>query len=78
MKSEIVKTKSKPEFVKEEHLKFLDGLRESGAVNMFGAGQELDVEFPELSEGRTGRFHSSNKARAVLDYWMETFEERHP
>lgn len=33
----------------QEHLEFLDDLRESGATNMFGAVPYLRREFPELS-----------------------------
>lgn len=57
----------KPEIVTEEYLEYLDGLRESGSINMFGAT-------PYLSE----MFDLSIKdARAVLSYWMQTFSERH-
>lgn len=55
---------SKQEFITNEHLEYLDGLRESGATNMFGAGCHLMLTFPELNE---------NKARIILSYWMETF-----
>ena len=62
----------KPEFVTEEHLEFLDRLRESGITNMFGGVSWLvnhvwkneDLDRP--------------KARKVLSYWMDTFDERHP
>ena len=58
----------KPTFVKEEHLEFLDGLRESGVTNMYGATPYVQDEFPELTKGQ---------ARKVLTYWMKTFGERH-
>lgn len=32
---------NRPEIVTEEHLKFLDRLRESGATNMYGASPYL-------------------------------------
>lgn len=51
----------------EEHLVFLDELRESGITNMFGAG-------PYLQETRDLDAHT---ARKVLVYWMETFSQRH-
>lgn len=58
----------KPNFVTEEHLEYLDDLRESGVTNMFGATPYLMAEFPELSK---------QEARKVLTYWMETFSTRH-
>lgn len=58
----------RPDFVKEEHLTFLDELRESGVVNMFGAGEYIVDEFIvdefELDKAM---------ARQVLAYWMKTF-----
>jgi hypothetical protein len=57
----------KPTCCTEEHLRFLDQLRESGATNMFGAAPYL-VEMYGLSKA---------DARAVLTHWMETFGERH-
>ncbi len=66
-----------PPFVTEEHLIFLDELRDSGDTNMYGAGAYLDSEFPELSDD-TPSFHSSQKARDILAYWMKSFTERHP
>ena len=59
----------RPDVVEEEHLIFLDDLRERGATNMFGAGSYLQEQFPELG---------SNVARGILTYWMESFSERHP
>ena len=59
----------RPEIVDEEHLEYLDDLRESGVTNMYGAAQYLVEDFPELSE---------SDARAVLTYWMRSFSERYP
>lgn len=59
----------KLEFVKEEHLDYLDFLRESGATNMFGAAPYVRAWFPELTKGQAWK---------VLVYWMETFSGRHP
>ena len=56
---------TRPEFCTDEHLEFLDRLRESGTTNMFGGAAHLEVEFPDLAEGSSS-FHSSPKARAVL------------
>ncbi len=61
--------KEKPEFVSEDHLSYLDSLRETGVTNMFGAASYVQASFPELTE---------RQARSVLAYWMETFTERHP
>ena len=54
--------------VKEEHLEFLDGLRESGVTNMFGAAPYLQEEYD-----LTGR-----EARDILSHWIKTFGNRHP
>lgn len=58
----------KPEFVRDEHLGYLDDLRESGVTNMFGAIRYLQIEYPELNKRESGD---------VLLYWMRTFSERH-
>jgi len=54
--------------VRQDHLEYLDKLRESGVTNMFGAGAYLQREFGIGAE----------EARQILKYWMQTFEERHP
>jgi hypothetical protein len=54
----------RPEFVTDEHLEYLDELRESGETNMFGARPYLLSEFPELTKSEAGQ---------VLSYWMVTF-----
>lgn len=54
----------RPAFITDEHLEFLDDLRESGATNMFGARLYLMDEFPAITEG---------EAAMVLGYWMKTF-----
>jgi uncharacterized protein YciI len=51
-----------------EHLEYLDELRESGVVNMFGARPYLQQEFG-LSKAESGK---------VLSLWMDTFSQRHP
>lgn len=56
----------KPEIVTEEHLDYLDDLRESGIINMFGAGGYIQREF------RVGK----KEADTILRYWMKTFGER--
>jgi hypothetical protein len=59
----------KPAHVTEEHLLYLDRLRESGVTNMFGAVPFILLEFPDLNE---------KQAKQVLLYWMKTFSNRHP
>jgi bisphosphoglycerate-dependent phosphoglycerate mutase len=46
----------------ERHYNFLDGLRESGITNMWGASPFLEDEFPELNK---------QEAKAVLLAWMD-------
>ena len=58
----------KPAIVTEEHLMYLDDLRESGVTNMFGAVPYIQGEFT-LGE---------KDAKDILIYWMESFGERHP
>jgi len=53
--------------VRMEHLEYLDGLRESGQINMFGAAQYLVDEFPSLEIG---------EARGILFYWTQTYSDR--
>ena len=59
----------RPSVVLDDHLSYLDDLRESGETNMFGARPYLMREFPELSK---------EDALIVVGYWMSSFEERHP
>ena len=47
---------------------FWDKLRESGAINMFGAAPYVSDAF-----GVT-----KYEARDLVKNWMQTFEERHP
>ena len=60
---------STPDLLTDEHLEYLDNLRDSGVTNMYGAGAYLEVDFPEL-----GR----REAREIVGYWMQTFSDRHP
>jgi len=59
---------NKPEVLTEDHLIYLDDLRESGITNMFGARPYLIGAFPGLS---------SKESVNILTYWMQTFSERH-
>jgi hypothetical protein len=62
-------TDERATFITDEHLKYLDDLRESGETNMFGARPYLLETYPELTKREAGQ---------VLTYWMHTFGERHP
>jgi len=53
----------RPPIVTDEHLQYLDDLRESGATNMFGAGRYVEQEFDV----------SKSDASTILSYWMESF-----
>lgn len=44
---------------------YLEGLRRSGEMNMFGAGRYLEARYG------FGRYD----ARDVLKFWMETYDE---
>ena len=72
-------TATRPRQCTDEMLEFLDDLRESGAVNMFGASRDLAEEFPDLINFEVGEFSQRRlePAREVLKYWMDTFGERH-
>lgn len=61
--------KARPGFVTDDHLEFLDELREDGVTNMFGARPYLAEAFPDLTTAESS---------AVLAYWMKSFSERHP
>lgn len=52
---------------KQEVFEYLDDLRESGQMNMFGAGPYVQRKF-----SRTRR-----EAQALVVEWMTTFGERH-
>ena len=56
-------TTQRPEIVTDEHLTYLDDLRESGATNMFGAGTFVQEEFGT----------SRQDSKDILTYWMKTF-----
>jgi len=54
--------------LQEEVNVFLDNLRESGAINMFGAAPYVSDAFGV----------SKYEARDLVKNWMQTFDERHP
>jgi len=53
--------------LQEEVNVFLDDLRETGAINMFGAAPYVAETFGV----------SKHEARDLVKNWMETFAERH-
>jgi len=56
----------RPNIVDDEHLEYLDILRESGVTNMYGARPYLTDEFGI----------ESKPAGEILSYWMKSFSER--
>ena len=54
----------RPAFVTDEHIEFLNDLRESGTTNMFGAVPYIQDAFPELTRQQSSE---------VLKYWMDSF-----
>lgn len=51
----------------DAYYEYLDELRDSGLINMFGAAKFLAREFPELNDGQ---------AVSVLHCWMESHAQR--
>jgi len=60
------KITERPEIVTDEHLVYLDDLRDSGAMEMSGVYLWLIVAFGLDRES----------AEEILVYWMKTFSER--
>jgi len=58
--------KDKPNYVTEDHLIYLDELRESGDTNMFGAAPFVVAKFGI----------DKTVARNIVKYWMEIFDGR--
>lgn len=54
----------RPTEVKDEHLEYLDKLRDSGETNMFGAGTYLMRRFAL----------NSGEAKTILLYWMDSYD----
>lgn len=52
----------------DKYFEYLDGLRESGVSNMYGATPYLVQAFDI----------TNMEAREILKAWMDTFSERHP
>lgn len=60
---------STPAGLTDDHLTYLDDLRQTGVTNMFGARPYLMDVFPTLAPQAAG---------AILAHWMKTYLERHP
>jgi len=58
---------TRPGFVTEEHLVFLDVLQKTNIINMWGATSHIESEFPGLSH---------DEAKRVLTHWMRSFAIR--
>ena len=61
-------TIERPEIVTDEHLEYLDELRESGVTNMYGSPGFIDERFQVTKQ----------VANEIVGYWMKSFGERHP
>lgn len=59
-------TMTKPESMTDEHVGFLNALRDSASINMFGAPQVLAREFG------LDRY----EAREIVMYWMKNPEPK--
>jgi hypothetical protein len=57
----------RPAICTDEHLNYLDDLRDSGITNMWNASSFLE-EYFDLS---------SNDAKNIFLYWIGTFTDRH-
>jgi hypothetical protein len=55
-------------YLQDEVNLFLDRIRESGAINMFGAAPYVQEAFSI----------SKKEAKELLLNWMDTFDQRHP
>lgn len=55
----------RPAIAKAKHFSALEGIRQSGICNMFGASAPLVQCFPELTK---------RQADSILVYWMENYE----
>lgn len=52
------------DFIRVEHLDYLDDLKNSGQINMYQARPYLMREFPELT---------SQQASLVLSHWVQCY-----
>ena len=52
----------------EKYFVYLEQLRQSGRINMFGAVPYLQMKFPEL-------YLDQDKAARILQSWMNRYQE---
>ena len=57
----------RPDCVEDDHLEWLDELRESGLVNMCGGAFYVRAHFDLPAD----------KAMTIFQYWTDSFGERH-
>jgi len=57
---------SRPDYITDEQLDYLDELRESKETDMFRATLYIQIEFGV----------DQNEATKILKYWMETFGKK--
>lgn len=60
--------KDRPEKCTDEHLEYLDALRESGITNMYGSPEYLRKAYKGITK---------DESYKIVAYWMATFTERH-
>jgi|TARA_R110000851_G_scaffold87200_3_gene190059 hypothetical protein len=51
------------DIITDDHLEYLDNLRESGATNMYGSPAYVEAEFD----------CTIDEAKKIVAYWMDTF-----
>ena len=54
---------SRPKGITDEHLEYLDDLRDSGITNMYGASEYVEDAFGT----------SKAESKKILMYWMKSF-----
>lgn len=65
----LAETKQRADdLLKNLMFEYLDSVRDSGVINMFGAGPYVQEEFGL----------SKDEAKDIVIEWMETFDARHP
>jgi len=59
----MIESLERPEGITNEHLEYLDDLRESGVTNMWGAAPYVENEFDI----------SLKEAQDICEYWRNSF-----
>lgn len=57
----------RPEYLKDEHLLYLDSLMRGGFITSFKASQLLIHKFPKLT---------MEEANTIISYWIYTYYDR--